>query len=292
MDDINKLLRDKKKASVKEVWRRMRKNKLAMIGLTIIIFFALVAIFADFIADYQGQALAMTYQPLQSPSADNWFGTDHLGRDVFARIVHGARISLSLGLITTAISLTFGCILGAIAGYFGGIVDNIIMRIIDMMLCIPGMLLALALIAALGTSIFNLLFAITLASVPGFTRIIRSVILTVVEQEYIEAAQSCGMSDFSIILRHVIPNAIGPIIVEATMSVSNMIITISSLSFLGMGIQPPQPEWGAMLSDARAFIRNEQYLVLIPGLCIVISALSLNLLGDGLRDALDPRLKD
>ncbi len=292
MSQVNELLRRKKKSRAKEIWRRMKKNRLAMVGLVIIAIFSLAALFADVIADYDGQALYQGYDRLLKPSDSHWFGTDHLGRDVFARIVHGARISLTLGLSTTAISLILGGLLGAAAGYFGGKVDNLVMRIMDMLLCIPAILLALAIIAALGTSMLNLLIAITVASVPGFTRIVRSSILSVVGQEYIEAAQCCGMNDLSIIVRHIIPNAIGPIIVEATMTVSGMIITASSLSYLGMGIQPPRPEWGAMLSEGKDHMMNNPYLVLFPGICIVLAALALNLLGDGLRDALDPRLKN
>ncbi len=282
----------KKKSQAKEIWKRMRKNKLAMIGICVIMVFVIAAVFADVIADYDSVAIAQSRNRLSPPSSEHWFGTDHVGRDVFARIVHGGRISLTLGIATTAISLIVGGFLGAASGYFGGTVDNLIMRIMDMLMCVPAILLALAIIAALGTTITNLLIAITVASVPGFTRIIRSAILTVVGQEYIEAAKACGMGDMRIIARHIIPNAIGPIIVEATMSVAGMIISAASLSFLGMGIQPPKPEWGAMLADAREHMRNQPYLVLFPGLSISLAALSLNLIGDGLRDALDPRLKN
>jgi len=289
--NMNDLLKARKRAQAKEIWRRMRKNRLAMVGLAILMVFAFAAIFAGLIIP-EGKELFQGYQRLQGPSAEHWFGTDHLGRDIFSRIVYGSRISLTLGLATTAISLTIGGLLGATSGYIGGRTDDLIMRIMDMLACVPAMLLALAIIAALGTSIRNLLIAITVASVPGFTRIVRAAILSVVGQEYIEAAQCCGMSDLRIIQRHIIPNAIGPIIVEATMAVSGMIITASSLSYLGMGIQPPNPEWGAMLSEGKDHMRNKPHLVLFPGLCIVLAALSLNLLGDGLRDALDPRLKN
>ena len=292
MPENNAKTQKRKKSQAKEIWRRMRKNKLAMAGLVILIFFTLLAIFANAIADYETEALAHGEHRLQPPSSAHWFGTDQHGRDVFARIVHGARISLTLGISSTVVSLIIGTFLGAAAGYFGGWLDNMIMRIMDMLMCIPGMLLALAIIAALGTNTRNLLIAIIIASIPGFTRIIRSSILTVIGQEYIEAAKACGMGDFRIIRKHVIPNAIGPIIVEATMSVAGMIITTASLSYLGMGIAPPQPEWGAMLSDAKDHMRQSPYLIIFPGLSIVLSALSLNLLGDGLRDALDPRLKN
>lgn len=282
----------RKSSHFREIWHRMMKNKMAVVGLVIFTIFVLVAIFADVIADYNNDALKLTPQLLQDPSPEHWFGTDNLGRDVFARIVHGSRISLTLGIVSTITSLVIGGLLGAVAGYYGGKIDNIIMRTLDAIMCIPGILLALAIIAALGNSILNLLIAITIACVPGFTRIIRSAILTVVGQEYVEAAKACGMGSFRIILQHIIPNAIGPIIVEATMSVASMIITAAGLSFLGMGILPPQPEWGAMLAEAKVDMVDHPTLVMFPGFAIVLASLSLNLLGDGLRDALDPRLKN
>ena len=292
MIETGKELRRKRSYQRREIWRRLRKNKLAMAGLAVITIFVLAAIFADLIADYDTQALRMSIDMRQPPSASHWFGTDVAGRDVLARIVHGARISLSLGLAVTAISLVLGGLLGAIAGYFGGIVDNIIMRTMDMLICIPPILLALAIVAALGNSIPNLLIAIAVASVPGSARFIRSVILTVVGQDFIESARAGGSGAMGVIVKHVLPNAIGPIIVQVTMSIAGMILTASSLSFIGMGVQPPRPEWGVMLSEARSQMLNYPYLVVFPGLAIVLTALSLNLFGDGLRDALDPRLKN
>ena len=280
------------KKSRNETWRRLRQNKLAVLGLIILIFFVLIALCADFIADYNTQALAMSRDRLQAPSGDHWLGTDHLGRDVFARIVHGTRLSLFIGLSVTVLSLVVGGLLGAAAGYFGGRVDNWIMRVMDIITCIPTLLLCLAIIAALGTNLVNLLIAVSFSYVTSFARVVRSVILTIAGQDFIEAAKACGMGDFRIILRHVLPNAIGPIIVQATMSVSNIIILAAGLSFIGMGVQPPAPEWGAMLSEANEHMRNHPHLVIAPGLAIILAALSLNLLGDGLRDALDPRLKN
>ncbi len=281
----------RRKSQAKEIWRRMKRNRLAMAGLVMISILVLMAAFAGVIAD---ESLALSRSPdrLQGPSAAHWFGTDNLGRDVFARIVHGARISLTLGIATTALSLIIGGLIGAVAGYFGGFIDNVIMRIADMFMAIPAILLTLAMIAALGTSMTNLIIATTISNVPGFVRIIRAYILTVIGQEYIEAAKACGMGDFMIILRHILPNVIGPIVVEATMTVAGMIISISGLSYLGMGIQPPTPEWGSMLSEAKDHMIKHPHLVVFPGLFIVLAALSLNLLGDGLRDAIDPRLKD
>jgi peptide/nickel transport system permease protein len=276
----------------REIWKRLNKNKLAMAGLVVFMIFVLAAVFADVIANYDLEAIAQSRDRLAPPSAEHWFGTDNLGRDVFARIVHGARISLYLGFVTTALSLLFGGIFGAIAGYFGGWIDSIIMRIMDMLLSLPAILLALAIIAALGTSMTNLVIAIVVANIPGFARIVRSAVLTVSDQEYIEASRAIGMGSGRIILSNVIPNSLGPIIVQATMAVAGMIIAAASLSFLGMGIQPPTPEWGAMLAEAKDYMRQYPYLVVFPGLAIVLSALSINLFGDGLRDALDPKLKN
>jgi len=282
----------KKKNQLAEIWKRMKKSKTAMIGLIIISIFILLAIFADLIASYD---LAITQNPpirLQGPSGEHWLGTDTYGRDIFARIIHGARYSLMIGFVTTILSVGTGGIFGAIAGYYGGRIDNVIMRVMDTIMAIPPILLALSIVASLGPGLKNLLIAMTVSSVPSFTRVIRSVIMTVVGQDFVEAARACGTTDRRIILRHILPNAMGPIIVQATMSVSSMIINAAALSFLGMGIQPPAPEWGAMLADSREFMRYYPYLVIIPGVAIVLASLSLNILGDGLRDALDPRLKN
>jgi peptide/nickel transport system permease protein len=287
-----KVMASRKPRRFREVWKRLRKNRLAMAGLFILSLFVFAAIFADLIAGYEASALAQSRDRLAGPSALHWFGTDHLGRDVFARIVHGARLSLYLGLVTTALSLLFGGALGAAAGYFGRLIDAVIMRVMDLLLSLPAILLALAIIAALGTSVTNLVTAIVVANIPGFARIVRSAVLTVASQEYIEASRAIGMGSFRIIVTNVVPNALGPIIVQATMAVAGMIIAAASLSFLGMGIQPPAPEWGAMLAEAKDYMRQYPYLIIFPGCAIVLSALSLNFFGDGLRDALDPKLKN
>lgn len=288
-----KIKKYKKKSQIQEVLKRMKKNRSAMVGLALLCILVLFAIFADIITNYEAMAIHQNMsERLQTPNWGHWFGTDAFGRDVFARIIHGIRVSLMIGLLTTGVSIIIGCMLGAIAGYYGGLLDSIIMRIIDTILCIPPILLALAIVASLGPGIFNLIIAMTVSSVPGFTRVIRSAVLLVVGQEFVEAAKASGTRDLRIILRHILPNAMGPIIVQGTMAVGMMIINTASLSFLGMGIQPPRPEWGAMLAESKEYIRHAPYLVIIPGLTIVLTALSLNLLGDGLRDALDPRLKD
>lgn len=290
--NTKKRKKSKKNSQVKEIWRRLKKNRSAMVGLVVLIIFALAAIFADFIVPYE-KAIEQNGQiRLQPPSADHWFGTDHFGRDTFARIIHGSRISLSIGFISVFLSLIVGGLLGAAAGYYGGSIDNIIMRIMDVFMCIPAILLALAIVAALGTSMQNLLIAIIISNVPSFTRLIRSVILTVVENDFIEAARSYGAKDMRIILKYILPNAMGPIIVQATMGIAGMILSAAGLSYLGMGVQPPDPEWGAMLSEAKDFMRTAPYLLYFPGFSILISSLCFNLLGDGLRDALDPKLRD
>ncbi len=283
----------KKRSQIGEIWRRMRKNKTAVLGLVIIAIFAFLAIFAGIICDYDSMAIHQNIaERLQGPSAVHWFGTDTYGRDVFARVIHGGRISLSVGFISVSISALFGGLLGATAGLYGGKVDNLIMRFMDAVVSIPSMLLTLALVAALGHGIRNLLIAITIGQIPAFTRIVRASVLSVSSQEFVESARSYGTSTFRIIYRHIIPNAIGPIIVQATMSIAGTILQISGLSFLGMGIEAPAPEWGSMLSEARPIMRSSPHLVMFPGMAIVLAALAMNLIGDGLRDALDPKLKD
>lgn len=282
----------KKKSQAAEVWKRMKRNKMAMVGLGIFTVIVLCTIFADVIVPYHAALDQDIAQRLLTPSKTHWFGTDNYGRDIFARIIHATRNSLVMGIGAVVVGVTLGGILGATAGYYGGKVDAVIMRIVDTIMCIPFMLLALAIVAALGAGLVNVLIALVLSMIPSYTRVIRSAILTVVGMDYIEAAKSCGTSDRTILLHHILPNAIGPIIVQATMSVGTMIIWAASMSFLGMGVQPPTPEWGSMLSEGKDYILTSPHLVLFPGLAIALTALSLNLMGDGLRDALDPRLKD
>lgn len=282
----------KKNSQVKEIWRRFKKSKTAMLGLVLLVLILLLAIFADVIVPYEEAIRQAPADRLQSPNAEHWFGTDEIGRDLFARIVHGSRYSLLIGISTSILALVIGGLLGAAAGYYGKTVDNVIMRLVDVVMTVPPILLSLAVVAALGASLRNLLIAITISCVPGMVRMVRSVVLTVIDNDYIEAAKSYGGSDIRIILKYVIPNALGPIIVTVTMNVSSMILSASGLSFLGMGVQPPAPEWGALLSDARQYMFNAPYLLYIPGIFIVLAALCFNLAGDGLRDALDPKLKD
>jgi len=284
--------KSKKNSQLKEIWRRYRKSKTAMLGLVLLGFILCIAIFADLIVPYDMATAQEPINRLQGFSAEHWFGTDELGRDLFARVIHGSRYSLFIGISTSVFSLIIGGLLGAVAAYYGGWIDNLIMRLTDVVMTVPPVLLSLAVVASLGANLTNLLIALTVSCVPGTIRLVRSVVLTVADQDYIEAAKSYGGSDMRVILKYVIPNALGPIIVNTTMQVSSMILSASGLSFLGMGVQPPSPEWGALLSDARQYMFIAPHLLYVPGIFIILAALSFNLAGDGLRDALDPKLKD
>ena len=289
---MDKKINKRKHSQLKEFWRRFRKNKTAIIGLAILTVIVCIALFADLIVPFSKCIEQIGSDRLQPPNPSHWFGTDELGRDLFSRVVHGARYSLFVGVVTSLIALVIGSVLGASAAYFGGMVDNVIMRIIDVFMCVPPILLSLAVVSALGTSLRNLIIAITISCIPGNTRLIRSVVMTVAEQDYVEAARSYGTSNARIIFRYVLPNAMGPIIVNTTMMISDMILSAAGLSFIGMGIQPPTPEWGALLSNAQTYIFTAPYMLFFPGIFIILTSLSFNLVGDGLTDALDPKLKD
>ena len=286
-DDILSL---KKTSQIYDIWGRLVRNKSAMAGLIILLILILTAIFADFIAPYGYDDQVLEDQFI-APCLEHIFGTDNFGRDIFSRVVYGSRISLQVGLISMGVAVILGCIVGSIAGYYTGLVDNLIMRIIDVMLAIPSILLAISIAAALGPGLRNVMIAIAIGSVPQFARIVRASILTVKEQEYIEASRATGASDLRIIVSHILPNCIAPIIVQTTLGVGNAILNAAGLSFIGLGVQPPIPEWGAMLSAARQYIRDYWWMLTFPGLAIMLTVFSLNVLGDGLRDALDPRLK-
>ena len=271
---------NKKRSQWVEVWRRLKRNKMAVLGLIILIILVLLAVFADVIANYDNVVIKQNLaHRLQGPSAAHWLGTYEFGRDIFARLVHGTRVSLQVGIVAVGISIVIGGILGAVAGYYGGKLDNTIMRIMDIFLAVPSILLAIAIVSALGPSIINLMLAISISSVPSYARIVRASVLSIRDQEFIEAAKAIGASNTRIIFRHIIPNSLAPVIVQA------------GLSFIGLGIQPPAPEWGSMLSGGRQYLRYAWWVTTFPGVAIMITILSLNLLGDGLRDALDPRLK-
>lgn len=282
----------RKRSQLSLIWFRFRKNKLAMLGLIIFLMMIFMAAYVSIFGDYEKAITMDMPNKLQTPSAAHLFGTDQFGRDILMRMMFGARISLSVGLLTMVLSLVVGSLIGAAAGYYGGKVDNLLMRIMDVFLAIPSTLLAISIVAALGQGMFNLLLATAVSQIPAFARVVRSAILTVKGQDYIEAARACGMRGGRIILRHILPNAMGPIIVQATLNIARTILGISSLSFVGLGISPPTPEWGSMLSEGKTMMRYYHHLILIPGAAIALAVMSLNLIGDGLRDALDPRLKN
>jgi len=291
----------KKKSRIAEVWRRFRRNITAMVGLFIILLLVLTAIFANVIAppvfderlqDYMPSYMQQDLRNAHAfPNADNWFGTDNFGRDIFSRVVHGSRISLQVGFVVVSVSAIVGVIFGAISGFYGGIIDNVIMRIIDIMLAIPNILLAISIAAALGGGLVNLMIAVGIGAIPGFARIVRGSVLSLREQEFIEAARSIGANDLRLIAKHIIPNCMAPIIIQATMGLANAILSAAALAFIGLGVAPPAPEWGSMLSDGRRFMREFWPIVMFPGGAIALVVLGFNMLGDGLRDALDPRLK-
>ncbi|POR05394.1 glutathione ABC transporter permease [Alkalispirochaeta sphaeroplastigenens] len=280
----------RRRTRFEETWRQFRKNQGAIVGTTLLVFLATLALAAPLAAPegLDDQHLGRRFQP---PSRENILGTDNLGRDILSRIIHGSRLSLSIGFITTSIGLVAGGSLGAIAGYYGGHRDQVIMRFMDIILAIPGFIFAVALVTALGPNLLNLMIAVGLNSIPYFARIIRSSVLSVKEEEYIQAARVIGCSNGWIIARHVIPNAFAPILVQATLRIGDTIIIAAGLSFLGLGAQPPLPEWGAMLSAGRQYLRDAWWMATFPGIAIMITVLAFNLVGDGLRDALDPRLK-
>lgn len=283
---------NKKRSQWREVWRMLKKNKMALVGLGILVILVLLALFADIIADYDTVVIKQNLaNRLKGPSAEHWLGTDEFGRDIFARLVHGARVSLKVGIIAVGISIILGGILGALAGFYGGRIDNIIMRIMDVFLAVPSILLAIAIVSALGPSIINLMVAISISSVPRYARIVRASVLSIRDQEFVEAARAIGANNARIIFRHIIPNSLAPVIVQGTLGVASAILSTAGLSFIGLGIQPPAPEWGSMLSGGRQYLRYAWWVTTFPGVAIMITILSLNLLGDGLRDALDPRLK-
>jgi len=296
-----KALANKKKQRTlaTETWRRFKKNKLAVVGMIVLASLVTIAISTIIIdlatknAFFNDHVIKQNLRlRLQGPSPEHIFGLDEFGRDIFLRMIWAVRYSLFMGTVAIALSTTLGVLLGSLAGYYGKVTDNIIMRFMDILLAIPSMLLATAIVAALGTSLTNVLIAIAISYVPTFARTVRASVLTLKDQEFIEAAKAMGASDSRIIFKYILPNSMAPLIVQATLGVAGAILSIAGLSFLGLGIQPPTPEWGSMLSSARSYIREGWHITVIPGLGIMITILALNVMGDGLRDALDPRLKN
>lgn len=280
----------KKQSQFLQAWSRLRKNKVAIAGMMILIILILGAVFADQLAPYgyDDQDVMRRFTP---PCREFPFGTDNLGRCIYSRILYGARVSLLIGFVATGMGAAAGTALGAFAGYYGSAPDNVIMRFCDVLQAIPSLLLAIAIAAALGSGLFNMMLAISIGAIPRYARTVRASILTVKEQEFIEAAHAIGAGDARIILKHIFPNCLAPIIVQVTLGVAGSIINAASLSFIGLGVQAPMAEWGSMLSAGRQYVRDYWYVVMFPGLAIMTTILSLNLFGDGLRDALDPKLK-
>ncbi len=273
-----------------DAWKRLRRNKLAMLGMVAVILLVLAAVFADFVApyDYAEQDLANAFA---DPSWEHICGTDNYGRDILSRIIYGGRTSLLVCLLSLAISLVVGGVLGLVAGYYSGVSDGVIMRIIDVIQAVPAFLLAICISAALGTGIGNTAIALAVGFVPGYARLIRAQVLSIRDQEFVEAARLSGGGAWRIMIRHIVPNILSPIIVDTTLRVGAAIMTISSLSFIGLGVQPPTAEWGSMLAVGREYIRDYWPMVVWPGVAIMVALFGFNLFGDGLRDALDPRLK-
>jgi peptide/nickel transport system permease protein len=294
----------RRRTGLGEFWQRYSKNKLAVAGLAVVVLYILMALFADLLYSYDFVTENQISNAFAGPGtrADvDWhdsqvshlylLGADNFGRDILGRIVHGARVSMIIGFTTVAFAIVLGGGLGAIAGYYGGAIETVIMRGTDILLAIPNILFALAIVAALGPSFQNLLLAISITSIPAYVRLVQASVLTVKDQEFIEAARALGSGDFRIIVFHILPNCLAPVIVQATLGIAQSILSATSLSFLGLGIQPPAPEWGNMLSEARSYITSAPHTLIFPGLAIMTVILAYNLMGDGLRDALDPKLK-
>lgn len=280
----------KKRSQLRDIWKRFRSSKLAMVGLFIVLVIVLSAVFANYIAPYdptkQNYAERLLY-----PSLQHLMGTDNYGRDLFSRLLYGGRISLLVSLMSLAISLGLGGLIGCIAGFFGGIVDTVIMRIMDLLMAIPGMLMSVAIAAMLGTSMFDTAVAVAIGGVAPGARMIRAMIMTIRDQEYVEAARARGSGNARIIIRQILPNSLSPIIVDATLRIGANIMQISGLSFIGLGVQPPTPEWGSILNTGREFVLTFWPMITFPGIMILLTMFGFNVMGDGLRDALDPKLK-
>jgi peptide/nickel transport system permease protein len=291
MGEASDAVEAKRKADspLREIWKRLKRNHMAMGSLAVLTIIVLAAIFAPWITPYD-YAQQNYDKKLLFPSSEHWFGTDNFGRDVFSRVVYGSRYTLFIGAVCISVAAFFGSLLGLLAAFYPKL-DNVIMRAVDILMGIPSMCLCLAMIAAMGSTMENMMVALTVTAIPAFARLMRAQVLTIKGQEFIEAARSIGASDARIMVKHILPNSWAPIIVQFTLGMVSIILMSASLSFIGMGVQPPTPEWGLMISAGRAYLRDQWFLCILPGLAIVVTTFALNLLGDGLRDALDPRLK-
>ena len=281
----------KKRSQLGMIWHQLLKNKLAVLGLIIILGIILASLLVGLVVDYDTIIIHDLMNKNQGPSLQHWFGTDSYGRDLLLRIIYGARISLFIGFVSVLGAMVAGGAVGAISGFYGGKTDIIVMRFMDILMAIPSTLMAICVVSALGQGVMNLLLAIMISLIPQFAMIVRSSVLTIKNSEFIEAARCGGTSTARIISRHILPNAMGPIIVQATLALGGVILTAASMSFIGLGVQPPEPEWGSILTEGQEFMRDYPHLVLFPGLTIMLAVLACNFLGDGLRDALDPKLK-
>ncbi len=290
MENTENMKIEKPESQLHMMWSALKKNKIAVVGLIVILLLVFIAFFGEAIAPYDPLKIDMG-SAKQAPSANHWFGTDIQGRDIFSRVLSGTKYSLFVGIGAVAFSLVIGTIIGAIAGYFGGIIDIVFMRIMDMMLAIPSILLAITLMAAFGQGLDKAIVAIGIVSIPEYARIVRSSILSVKENDYVAAAKVIGNNDGRIIFKHILPNVVSSIVVRATLGISTAILDIAALGFLGLGVKPPTPEWGTMLGDAKTYILSLPYMIVFPGIAISITVLAFNLFGDGLRDALDPKAR-
>ena len=291
IEETNISVKEKKESRAKVIFLRLFKNKAAVISAIVLIIIIILAILAPVISPYKYDEMDLLAKN-QGPSIQHLFGTDNLGRDILQRVLYGGRYSLSIALIGVVAAIVLGMIIGSISGFFGGWVDNVLMRLLDIIQAIPDMILTIAVSAALGSGFDKTILALAISRAPAFARILRVNVLQVRTLEYVEAAEAIGCSKWRRIIHHILPNSWTPLIVSATMQTASMILSLAALSYIGLGIQQPLPEWGAMLSAARGFIRDYPYQLVFPGLAIAITVLCLNLLGDGLRDALDPKLKD
>lgn len=282
----------KSRGLMRDAMRRLVSGWNGRVGLAIIVLTVLIGVLAPVVDPYDPTTDSDLANARLEPSWEHPFGTDRLGRDMFRRVIHGTRISLMIGFVVVFVSGTIGTVLGLIAGYFGRTVDTVIMRLMDILLAFPAILLAIAIVAVRGPGLFNTILAVAIVGIPGYARVVRSMVLSLRERDYVDAARMIGVGNARIMFGHILPNSLSPLIVQATLGVGGAILFAAALGFLGLGVQPPRPEWGAMISDGIPFLRQSPYLVFYPGIAIMITVLGFNLLGDGLRDALDPQLRD
>ncbi|MCP4397557.1 MAG: ABC transporter permease [bacterium] len=273
------------------VLHRLSKNPIIPIGAVIIVLMFLIGIFAPYLAPYKPSKMYPRHRR-EAPGKEFWLGTDRLGRDMLSRLIWGTRVSLAIGVLAVAVSLVIGLTIGMLSGYYGGLLDEILMRAMDIIFAFPTLLLAISLIAVTGPSMRNIIFVVGIIRIPRFARILRASVLSIKEKEFVEAARALSKSDIGIMLQHILPNCVAPITVQASLSIATAIITESALSFLGLGVRPPTPSWGQMIADGRSELFTAPWIVIFPGLAIMLTVLGYNLLGDGLRDALDPRLRN